>query len=77
MAGSAVGVAQDVPDAACEVALEAAQRLHAGLAFGLFAGEVGGGVRAPAALVDGEAVQREVELAVAAAVQAVAIAAPG
>ena len=48
-------------------------RFAAGLAFGLLAGEVGGGLGVQAALGDGEAVQRAVELAVAAAVEAVAV----
>jgi hypothetical protein len=46
-------VVEEVPDAAGEVALEAAQGFHAVLALVLFAGEIGGGVGVPAALVDG------------------------
>ena len=38
------GGLEEVPDAAGEVALEAADRFAAGLSFGLFAGEVGGAV---------------------------------
>jgi hypothetical protein len=56
---------QQVPDAAGDVALEAAQRFAASLALGLLAGEVGDGVEVAAALGDGDAVQRPVELAVA------------
>ena len=41
--GRGVGL-EELPDAAGEVALEAAQRFAAGLAFGLLAGEVGGGL---------------------------------
>jgi hypothetical protein len=62
---------QQSPDAAGEVAFEAAQRFAAALAFGLLAREVGGGVGVQAAVGDGEAVQRAVERAVAAAVEAV------
>jgi hypothetical protein len=47
---------EELPDAAGEVALEAAERFFARLAFGLFAFEVGGGVGVPMRLVDGEAV---------------------
>jgi hypothetical protein len=45
--GRAGGLAEQVPDAAGEVALEAAQRFAAALALGLLAREVGGrlGVR--------------------------------
>ena len=71
------GALEELPDAAGEVALEAAQGFAAGLAVGLLASEVGGGVGVQAALGDGEAVQRAVELAVAAAVEAVAVGAPG
>ena len=75
-AAVATGGWRSVPDAAGEVALEAADRFAAGLAFGLLAGEVGGGVGVQAALGDGEAVQRAVELAVAAVVEAVAVGSP-
>src|SRR3954454_22844544 len=67
---------EELPAAAGEVALEAAQRFAAGLAFGLLACEVGGGLGIGSALADGEAVQRAVELAVAAAVEAVAVGSP-
>jgi hypothetical protein len=70
--GRGVGLEQ-VPDAAGEVALEAADRFAAGLAFGLLAGEVGDGLGIQSALGDRESVQRAVELAVAAAVEAVAV----
>jgi len=46
---------EESPDAPGEVALEAAQRFAAGLALGLFAREVGGGLGVQAALVHGEA----------------------
>jgi len=62
-----------VPDAAGEVALEAADRFAAGLALGLPAREVGGGLGVQAPLADGEAMQRAVELAVAATIEAVAV----
>src|SRR4051794_21852315 len=74
--GLGVGL-EEVPDSAGEVALEAADGFAAGLAFGLAAGQVGGGLGIEAALGDGEAVQRAVELAVAAVVEAVALGAPG
>ena len=74
--GRGVGL-EEVPDAAGEVALEAADGFAAGLAFGLSAGEVGGGLGVQAAFGDGEAVQRAVELAVAAAVEAVAVRSSG
>ena len=64
---------QEPEDAAGEVAFEAAQGFAAALAVGLFASEVGGGVRVQAGFGDGEAVQRTVELAVAAAVETVAV----
>jgi hypothetical protein len=57
-------------EAAGEVALEAAQRALAGLTLGLLAREVllGGGVAVGAG--DGDDVQRVVELAIAAGVEA-------
>src|SRR3954465_1383513 len=67
------GGLEEAPDAAGEVALEAAQGCAAGLAVRLLAGEGGGGLGVEAALGDGEAVQRAVELAVAAAIEAVAV----
>jgi len=59
-----------------EVALEAADGLAASLALGLSACEVGGGLGVQAAFDDGEAVEGAVELAVAAAVEAMALRAP-
>jgi hypothetical protein len=59
------------------VAFEAAQRFTAALAIGLLASEVLGGIGVQAALRDGQAVQRAVELAVAATIEAVAIGVPG
>ena len=63
---------EEVPDAAREVAFGASECFAAGLSFGLFAGEVGGGVGVVESLGDRQAVQGAVELAVAAAVEAVA-----
>lgn len=71
------GLGEQVPDAAGEVALEAAVGLGAGLAFGLLALEVGAGAGAAAGARDGDPVQRVVELAVAPAVESDAVAAPG
>jgi hypothetical protein len=53
--GLGVGL-EEMPDAAGEVAFEAADCFPAGLAFGLAAGEVGGAFGVQAALGDGEAV---------------------
>ena len=64
---------EEVPDAACEVALEAADGFAVGLAFGGLAGEVGLGFGVAAGAGDGDAVDRGVDLAVAAAVEAVAV----
>src|SRR3954453_12277704 len=75
--GGVGGWLEEVPDAAGEVALEAADGLAAGLAFGLAAGEGGGALGVHAAFGDGEAVQRAVDLAVAAVVEAVALRSPG
>ena len=68
---------EEVMEAACEVPLEAPQCALVGLPFGLFAFEerLGGGVDAGAG--DGDDVQRPVELAVTAAVQAVLAVLPG
>src|SRR3954469_20801413 len=71
-----VGLEQ-VPDAAGEVALEAADRFAAGLAFGLLSREVRACLGVQAALDDRESVQRAVELAVAAAVEAVPLRSSG
>jgi hypothetical protein len=67
---------QGVEDGSGEVAFEAAQGVHAALALGLFAREVVAGGRVQASLVDGRAVQCEVELAIATAVQTKAVGAP-
>ncbi len=56
--------------------LEAAQGFAAALAFGLLAREVGRRLGVQATLGDREAMQGAVELAVAAAVEAVAVGAP-
>jgi len=68
-----VGRLQEVPDAAGEVALEAADGFAGGLAFVSFAVEVGPGFGVAAGAGDRDPVQRGVELAVAAAVEAVAV----
>ena len=60
-----------------EVTFEAAQRSLGGFAFGLFALEVRLGLGVVAGAGDRDDVQRVVELAVAAAVQAVLAALPG
>src|SRR3954453_22753078 len=65
--GLGVGL-EEVPDAASEVAFEAADGFPAGLALGLTAGDVGGALGVEAALGDGQAMQCAVELAVAAVV---------
>jgi hypothetical protein len=67
-----VGRAQELPDAAGEVAFEAADGVALGLAFGLLACEVVAGLLVAAAARDGDAVDGGVVLAVAAAVQAMA-----
>src|SRR3954449_2846861 len=74
--GLGVGL-EEVPDAAGEVALEAADGFAAGLAFGLSAGEIGGALGVQAALGDGQAMQGAVDLAVAAVIEAVALRSPG
>jgi hypothetical protein len=66
-----------VPDVAGEVSFEAAQRLACALAFGAFAVEVGARFGVTAGAGDGDAVKRRVELAVAAAVEALSAAAAG
>ena len=63
-------------EAAREVSLEAAQRSFLGLAFGLLAFEVGLGGGVVAGAGDRDDVERVVELAVAAAVEPVAVALP-
>jgi hypothetical protein len=62
-----------VPDAAGEVAFEAAERFAVGLAFGGLASDVGLRLGVAAGAGDGDAVDRGVDLAVAAAVEAVAV----
>ena len=52
---------EQVPDAAGEVAFEAADGFAAGLAFGLAPREVGGGFGVQAVFGDGQAMQRAVE----------------
>ena len=64
-------------DAADEVALEGSEGFAAGLAFGLFAIEERLGRGVVASFVEHEAIERAVELAVAAGVQAVAVGASG
>jgi hypothetical protein len=61
-------LAQEAEDNPDQVALQAAQRYAAGLAFGLAALEVCAGSRFAAALDDGDLVQRRVEFPVAEAV---------
>ena len=72
-----VGRAQEVPDAAGEVAFEAADGVAVGLAFGVLARDVVLRVRVAAGAGDGDAVDGGVDLAVAAAVEAVAVGASG
>src|SRR3954451_23727756 len=67
------GGLEEMPDAAGEVALEAADCFAGGLAFGAFAVEVGAGLGVAAGASDGDAVDGGVDLAVAAAVEAVAV----
>src|SRR4051812_49731350 len=72
MPWSGRGLDEQVPESAGEVALEAADRLLGGLAFGAFAGDVVLGLGVAAQARDGDAVDGGVDLAVAAAVEAVA-----
>jgi hypothetical protein len=64
---------EEVPDPAGEVALEGADGFAVGLAFGGLAGDVGLGFGVAAGTGDGDAVDGRVDLAVAAAVEAVAV----
>src|SRR5215211_55920 len=64
---------QEVPDAAGEVALEAADRLAGALAFAAASLDVVAGLRVAAGAGDDDAVQRRVDLAVAALVESVAL----
>jgi hypothetical protein len=59
-------------DGVGEVAFEGASGFSGGLAFGGLAGQKGSGLGVVSLLDDGDAVERGVELAVAAAVEAVA-----
>ena len=59
------------------MALEAADRLAVGLAFRGLAVDVGAGLRVAAGASDRDAMDRGVDLAVAAAIETVAIGAPG
>src|SRR3954452_18144658 len=68
-----MGWLQEVPDAAGEVAFEAADGFAGGLVFGSFAVEVGLGFGVAAGAGDGDAVDGGVDLAVAAAVEPVAV----
>src|SRR4051794_6717329 len=68
-----MGRLEEVPDAAGEVAFEAADGFFGALAFGAFAGDVVLGFGVAAQAGDGDAVDRGVDLAVAAAVEAVAV----
>src|SRR5215216_4794021 len=77
MSSAGRGGLQEVPDAAGEVAFEAAEGFAGGLAFGPFAVEVGAGLGVAAGAGDGDAVDRGVDLAVAAAVEAVPVGAAG
>ena len=67
---------EEVVETAREVAFQAAERALLGLAFGFLAREVGDGGRVIARAGDRDDVQRVVELAVAAAVEPVAVALP-
>jgi hypothetical protein len=64
---------EEVPEAAGEVALEAADGFFGALAFGAFAGNVVLGLGVAAQAGDGDAMDGRVDLAVAAAVEAVAV----
>src|SRR3954447_8164208 len=68
-----MGWLQEVPDAAGEVAFEAADGFAGGLVFGSFAVEGGLGFGVAAGGGDGDAVDGGVDLAVAAAVEPVAV----
>jgi hypothetical protein len=67
------GRLEEVPDAAGEVAFEAADGFFGALAFGAFAGDVVLGLRVAAQAGDGDAMDGRVDLAVAAAIEAVAV----
>src|ERR687885_1043853 len=67
------GGLEQVPEAAGEVALEAADGFFGAFAFGAFAGDVVLGFAVAAKAGDGDAVDGGVDLAVAAAVEPVAV----
>src|SRR5215218_4682103 len=67
------GLGEEVPEASGEVAFEAADGFLGALAFGAFAGDVVLGLGVAAQAGDGDAVDGGVDLAVAAAVQAVPV----
>src|SRR5829696_200066 len=67
------GLGEEVPEASGEVAFEAADGFLGALAFGAFAGDVVLGLGVAAQAGDGDAVDGRVDLAVAAAVEAVAV----
>ena len=67
------GLSQGVPDGPCEMALQATQRLHPRLPLSLLFGEEPLRRLMSAPLVDRDPVQRAVELAVAAAIEAMAL----
>src|SRR5829696_3358255 len=67
------GLGEEVPEASGEVAFEAADGFLGALAFIAFAGDVVLGLGVAAQAGDGHAVNRGVDLAVAAAVQAVPV----
>jgi hypothetical protein len=64
---------EQVPDAAGEVAFEAADGFFGALALGAFAGDVVAGLGVAAQAGDGDAVDRRVDLAVATAVEPVSV----
>jgi hypothetical protein len=72
-----MGRSQELPDAAGEVSLEAADGFAVGLAFGGLAGDVVAGLGVAAGPGDGDAVNGGVDLSVAAAIEAIAVGAPG
>jgi len=76
-AGGVLGVFEEVVDAADEMALEAANRLFVCLPAGALFGDLHRGARVVGDFANREQVDRVVELAVAARVQAMAVGAPG
>src|SRR5215218_10387040 len=67
------GLGEEVPEAAGEVAFEAADGFLGAFAFGAFAGDVVLGFGVAAQAGDGDAMDGRVDLAVAAAIEAVAV----